>query len=78
MKSMSVKDVRKHLGDAIRDAEAGGTTVITRYGKPVATLAPVQKKRPKLPDMEPFRQSVRHKGPTLSQVLLQMRREERA
>lgn len=47
MKEMSVQDARAHLGDLVIAAQHGETTVITRYGKPVAVIAPVP------PDLPP-------------------------
>ena len=37
-KTLSAAAAKAHFADALRDAEAGETVVITRYGRPVAVL----------------------------------------
>jgi prevent-host-death family protein len=42
MKQLSIQDARAQLGDLVIAAQsAGEVTVITRYGKPAAIIAPV-------------------------------------
>lgn len=77
MRTLSVKEVRKQLSEAIHDAEAGDPTIITRYGKPIAQIAPVEKQRPKFPDMSEFRAKIKPRGKTLTETVLEMRNEER-
>ena len=78
MGPVSLKDARKRLGDLVRAAENGETTVITRRGKTVARIAPVEKKPVKgLPDLTEFRASIKIKGRSMTEELLAMRREER-
>lgn len=77
MKTLSVKDVRSQLSSVIREAESGGATVITRYGMPIATIAPVKKRRRKFPDMSEFRARFKKRGKTLTETLREMRNEER-
>jgi len=78
MRTLSVKEVRQRLSDVIREAEAGGSVTITRYGTPIAQITPVSKERPKFPDLSEFRASIRVRGKNLSQTLREMRDEERA
>jgi len=78
MKTLSVKEIRSQLSTAIKDAEAGDATVITRHGNPVAILAPIQQTRPPFPDLSEFRASIKRRGKTLTQTLQDMREEERA
>jgi len=79
MHALTVKQVRERLSQVIGEAERGGETVITRYGKPVARIVPVEQDRPAFPDMTEFRKSLKVKpgSPTLTDTLLDMRREER-
>jgi antitoxin (DNA-binding transcriptional repressor) of toxin-antitoxin stability system len=78
MKTLSVKEIRSQLSIALKDAEAGDITVITRHGNPVAILTPVQQTRPPFPDLSEFRASIKHRGKSLTQTLREMREEERA
>jgi prevent-host-death family protein len=77
MNTLSVKEVRERLSEVLAAAESGTTTVVTRYGKPVATISPTAKRRPRLPDLTAFRRSIKIRGKSLTQTLLDMRREER-
>lgn len=78
MRTMSVKEVRKQLSEVIHDAEAGDPTIITRYGAPIAQIAPIRKKHPKFPDMSAFRARIKTRGKTLTETVLEMRNEERS
>ncbi|MFB4422335.1 type II toxin-antitoxin system Phd/YefM family antitoxin [Streptomyces sp. QL37] len=40
--TVTVREVRTHLADVIDRAEAGQTTVVTRNGKRVAALVPIE------------------------------------
>jgi prevent-host-death family protein len=40
-KILTVSEARAHLGKALLEVEAGGEVVITRRGKPIATIVPV-------------------------------------
>ena len=77
MRTLSVKEVRKQLSEVLREAEAGDATVITRYGTPIAQITPVRTGRPKFPDLTAFRASIKVRGKKLSDVVRDMRREER-
>ena len=77
MKTLSVNEIRSRLSEALKNAEAGEETVITRHGKPVAILAPTQQAPPPFPDLSEFRASIRQRGRSLTGTLEQMRREER-
>jgi len=79
MHALTVKQVRERLSQVVNDAERGGETVITRYGQPVARIVPIERDRPAFPDLTEFRKSLKIKPgePTLTDTLLDMRREER-
>ena len=52
MRKASVRDLRIHTSELLRDAENGEVIVIERRGQPVAELRPISKKpQPPLPDM---------------------------
>ena len=77
MRKLSVKEVRQQLSEVIREAEAGDSTIITRRGEPVAQISPLRKDRPKFPDLTEFRASIKVRGKALSDVVREMRDEER-
>ena len=77
MRTLSVREVRRQLSEVIREAEAGDSTVITRYGTPIAQVTPIRKERPRFPDLTEFRASIKIRGKALSQVVRDMRAEER-
>jgi prevent-host-death family protein len=79
MHTLTVKQVRQRLSQVVGEAERGGETIITRYGKPVARIVPIEQDRPTFPDLTKFRKShkVKPGEPTLTDTLLDMRREER-
>ena len=45
MTTVGAYEAKTHLPRLIRAAERGETVIITRYGKPVAKLAPVEDQR---------------------------------
>lgn len=45
----TVHEAKTHLSRLLAEVEAGGTVVITRRGKPVAKLAAVDVRRPRIP-----------------------------
>jgi prevent-host-death family protein len=56
MRKASIRDLRIHTTELVREAEQGEVIVIERRGEPVAELHPITKrrKRVKLPDMSRF------------------------
>ena len=59
MDSMSIKDARQQFAKLINAAQRGHSVSITRRGKTVAQINPAAgTKRPKLPNMAAFRESL--------------------
>jgi len=54
MRSLSIREVRAALGSIEELVEREGELVITRHGKPVARIVPVQERRP-MPSHKAFR-----------------------
>ena len=54
MKSVSLADAKAHLSALVDKAEAGESVCITRHGKPVARLVPIEKVKKPL-DVERLR-----------------------
>jgi len=79
VETVNLKEARRRLSDLVKAAERGESTVITRRGKKVACVGPVEPKGKRgLPDLSAFRASIKGKGKGLTDELLAMRREERA
>ena len=78
MSPVSLKRARERLGDLVRAAERGEPVVITRRGREVARLVPVERSRRRgLPDLSAFRASLKVSGKSLTRELLDLRDEER-
>jgi prevent-host-death family protein len=78
MNQVNFRDARRRLTQLLDEAEHGKSVMITRHGRQVARLSPVEPAQSKrLPDLSEFRQSVRAKGPALSKTVIQSRRLER-
>jgi prevent-host-death family protein len=78
MGPVNLKEARARLSDLVRAAEHSESVVITRRGKAVARIAPVEKKTAKrFPDLTDFRNSIKVRGKPLSQVVIDRRREAR-
>ena len=78
MDIINLKEARKRLGELVNAAEHGETVVITKRGRKVARLVPIERKRPgRFPDLAAFRASIKVKGRSLTDELIAMREEER-
>ena len=79
MGAVNLKEARRRLSQLVDAAERGEATIITRRGKEVARLVPIDD-RPLLglPDLTEFRASLEPKGRSLTDELLAQRKEERA
>lgn len=77
MSEVSTTEAKKHLSELLRRVEAGEMITITRYGKPVATIAPLMIAKQPAPDMSDFRTKYGKVRGSAIEVLLQMRDEER-
>ena len=80
MRSMSVKDARQQFAKLVNTVQQGRTVAITRRGKAVVTMTPVQKLKPRaLPDLTEFRASLgKAPAPGKSRATIQhLRQQER-
>ena len=75
MDKVNIREARRRLSEIVDAAEQGESTVITRRGRQVARVEPVQagKGRP-LPDLSEFRSSIKLKGKALSKVVADRRK----
>lgn len=72
---VNVRDVPRNLRALIERVEAGEEIVILRDGKAVARLVPPDREPKQFPDLTEFRASIKIKGETPLEALLNMRTE---
>ena len=79
MDAVNLKEARRRLSTLVDAAERGQSTIITRRGKKVARLVPIDNRPlPGLPALDAFRASLKPKGRSLTDELLAQRDEERS
>ena len=76
MLEVNVKEARKSLGQLLDKVEQGQDIIVTRRGKKVAHLVPLEQER-RLPSLEKFRQGIALQGRSLSETVEAARNEER-
>jgi prevent-host-death family protein len=72
MRTAGVREARQNLTDLLDDVKKGREVVITDRGRPVARLAPVERRHP-FPDLARVRRAYRGADPQLSQAVLEER-----
>ncbi len=72
MRTAGVREVRQNLTELLDDVKKGREVVITDRGRPVARLAPVERRRP-FPDLARVRRAFRGADPALSQAVIDER-----
>lgn len=78
MTQMTAKQARNAFSRLVQRAGHGETIVITHRGRRVAKIGPVEKTSPgPLPDLSEFRKSIRSKGKSLSQIVIEERQASR-
>jgi prevent-host-death family protein len=77
MRRVSVAEARQKLRALLEEVAAGKQVVVLRRGREVARLVPPSASKRKLPDLGPFRRSIRMKGEFLSATVMRSRREGR-
>ena len=76
MKKAGIREARQNLSALIEEVKKGREIVITDRGKPVARLAPIERRsRKPFPDLTEFRKSMPKLDPPLSETILQEREE---
>ena len=73
---INVKEARSKLSALIDQVEGGSEVIISRRGKKVARLVPLNSKK-KLPSLKDFRASIRTTGEAMSALVVRAREEER-
>ncbi|MEX0776755.1 MAG: type II toxin-antitoxin system prevent-host-death family antitoxin [Phycisphaeraceae bacterium] len=78
MRTVNIREARRQLSEIVDAAERGQSALISRHGRDVAQIGPVQTEAGgALPDLTEFRASVRIKGKPLSKLLVESRRQAR-
>ena len=77
MKQLSVREARAQFCTLITEISHGETVVITRHGRKIAGLFPLQNAKKKLPSMKKFRDSIEINGDAMSKTVIKQRNEER-
>jgi len=78
MHTITAREARKTLSALLNEAEHGTVISITRRGKEVARLVPPKSVETiRFPNMTEFRNSIKVKGKPTSQIVVDMRNEER-
>lgn len=75
MKTLSIRDMRKNLGRLDRLVTDSGELLVTRRGRAIARILPVEGAKPK-PDHADLRQQMRWLD-TPSETLIAVERDER-
>lgn len=77
MKKIQVNEVREHLAKYLTEAEHGEEIVITRHAKPIARLTAYEEQKSDFPDLTEFRESLDVKGKPMSEIVIEMRRNDK-
>ncbi|HWC66090.1 MAG TPA: type II toxin-antitoxin system prevent-host-death family antitoxin [Thermoanaerobaculia bacterium] len=76
MKKAGIREARQNLSALIDEVKKGREIVITERGKPVARLAPLEKKsRRPFPDLTEFRRRMPRVDPPVSLAVLEERED---
>jgi len=77
MLEINVKEVRVNLASILDRVEKGEEIVITRRGKRIARITNLSDESAPLESLKQFRNTIRLKGPSLSQSIVNQRERER-
>jgi prevent-host-death family protein len=74
MRTAGVREARQNLTDLLDDVKKGRQVLITDRGRPVARLAPIERRRA-FPDLARVRRAFRGADPELSKAVLEERED---
>lgn len=72
MRTAGVREARQNLTDLLDDVRKGREVVITDRGRPVARLAPFDRRHP-FPDLTRVRRAFRGSNPALVEAVIEER-----
>lgn len=76
MSTVTLADAKAHLSHLIDQVEAGNEVVITRRGKPVARISPVEKPKHPIKSLAEFRSRMPGWRKSSAELLREMRDED--
>ena len=74
---VNVKEARNKISSLLDRTQKGEEILISRRGKKIARLVPVDTSEKRLPDLSAFRSSIAVQGASLSQTVIDSRNSER-
>lgn len=77
MVTVNLAQAKARLSELIDEVEKGEGVVITRHGKPVARLSPIEQPKKPLRSLAALRASMPRWGTSSAKLLRQMRDDER-
>jgi prevent-host-death family protein len=77
MLKINIRDARNKLSHLIDQVERGQQVILSRHGKAVAQLSPVNLEERCLPSLSQFRASIHSNTENLSDTIIKSRQEER-
>lgn len=77
MLKINIKDARIKLSHLIDQVELGQNIILSRRGKAVAQLSPIDDKERSLPSLSEFRASIHSSPEHLSDTVIKARQDER-
>lgn len=77
MTELSTKRARSELSALLKRVEKGEEVTISRRGKQIARIVPMQGASKRLPSLKKFRQEIRLHGEPMSRTVVKNRQEER-
>ncbi len=78
MHKISARQAREKFSELLNDASRGESVTISRHGREIARIVPVESnRRKKLPNLTKFRSGITVKGRPMSEDVAAMRKEER-
>jgi len=77
MVTVNLAQAKASLSELIDKVEGGEGVIITRHGKPVARLSPIEQPKKPIRSLAAFRATVPRWGTSSAKLLRQMRDEQR-
>lgn len=77
MSSVSVAEAKAHLSELLQRIEAGEELIITRRGKAIAKLSPIEPPRQPVKSLAEFRRGIKTPSTPATKVLAALREDGR-
>lgn len=75
----NVRQAREHFSELLDQVVSGAEVIISRRGKKLVCMTAIHTKKTykKFPSLKAFRSKHAHKGPSLSEIIIESRNKER-